>query len=439
MSETKQKAVTSTHPNETFVRNVKKFEIDTCLGIPNEGQIKWLNDNRADVQNALILSWSTYETDPFAYLDEQKKNHSFTAIVSNVDCECPFVIAEDSDSERVYLAFQGTSSLEDYLADFEAFPRQAERTPSVGTFHSGFLKRAESFPLDTLLGSDGIRGKTLILCGHSLGGAVSSIVYLEIAKKLKRANEESPLKGLRNITFGCPLFASEDYRQYIDSMPLAVEMYHFVDHNDPVPRLVTLVLSALKEKIASMPMTQKLLQYIRNFLCDHSNAILFILDAMQLASSPNSAETYKDVKNFLKACMQPPEALEESMVPIGHFFFLKNETIAVVSYEDQESLKRRLRIHEKEIKLSERLRSHFLKNYRRLSEINECFVPNIKETDYDRRRLGAIRYFNPIIDNANLEYDDWNSQAHSWRLGVWFNSNAKLPLRLRIWIRRWEY
>ena len=406
MSETKQKAVTSTHPNETFVKNVmKKFEIDTCLGIPNEGQIKLLIDNRADVQNALILSWSTYETDPFAYLDEQKKNHSFTSIVSNVDCKCPFVIAEDSGSKRVYLAFKGTSSLDDLLTDLEAFPRQAERTPSVGTFHSGFLKRAESFPLDTLLGSEGMQGKTLILCGHSLGGAVSSIVYLEIAKKLKRANEESPLKGLQNITFGSPLFASEDYRHYIDSMPLAIEMYHFVAHNDPVPRLVTLVLSALHKKIAQMPAKEKLLQNISNCLRNHSNAILLGLDAMQFASSPNSAELFKDVKNFLKACMQPPEALEQSMVPIGHFFFLKDKTITAVSYEDQESLKRHLRIHENQIDVSGSLRSHYLNNYRRLSEINKCFVPTIQETDYDRRRLGAIKYFNPKIDNAKLEYD----------------------------------
>ena len=45
----------------------------------------------------------------------------------------------------------------------------------LGKFHSGFLDRAKGFPVDKIFNDENYKGKPLIICGHSMGGAVATI------------------------------------------------------------------------------------------------------------------------------------------------------------------------------------------------------------------------------------------------------------------------
>ena len=75
------------------------------------------------------------------------------------------------------------------------------------------------FPLVRLLGSEACQQKSLGVCGHSLGGAISAIVTTEILIEMenrKRVNNEKFVKDVVNITFGSPLFGDETVRRYLD-------------------------------------------------------------------------------------------------------------------------------------------------------------------------------------------------------------------------------
>ena len=364
----------------------------------------WLLANRSKIQNALVLSTSVYEQDPTGYLDTQKRNHTLESVTSNVKCDCPFAIAEDKVSKEIYLAFRGTADFDDLIADLEAFPSRAQRTPSVGTFHAGFLKRSESFPLQTFLESDWLRGKTLILCGHSLGGAVSSIVYLEILLKLERSGEKDQIGNVINITFGSPMFASDELRSYINNEQLIPEMYHFVASNDPVPRLVSLVLNGLLNLVSGSQNGLRIVDNLRAQLENHSTLINLALDTINFVSA--NTTPFGKVKELIKAFGHTREKLEQSLCPFGDFFFMKNNQINILNHQDKANIDRELRISFDQIDCTECFESHYLDNYKRLCEINKCYVEKLTETEFDRRMIQSIQELNPQIESTTIELNE---------------------------------
>ena len=52
-----------------------------------------------------------------------------------------------------------------------------------GKFHSGFLQRALKFPMETILSNENFRNSSIVVCGHSLGGAIASIVGIRLQKE----------------------------------------------------------------------------------------------------------------------------------------------------------------------------------------------------------------------------------------------------------------
>ena len=83
------------------------------------------------------------------------------------------------NKDRIYIAFRGTKDLNDWKYNLQAF---RERCGSVipGKFHSGFLQRAKSFPMETIFSDENFKNSDVIICGHSLGGAIASIVTLRL-------------------------------------------------------------------------------------------------------------------------------------------------------------------------------------------------------------------------------------------------------------------
>lgn len=91
----------------------------------------------------------------------------------------------------LYVAFIGTKVLRDLVADVNIFqsplweaapelaalPREERRARSreVPHLHRGFLQRARAIPIMHLYAEARRRKKRLVLCGHSLGGAVAAV------------------------------------------------------------------------------------------------------------------------------------------------------------------------------------------------------------------------------------------------------------------------
>lgn len=89
-----------------------------------------------------------------------------------------FLVAHGTDN-TIFVAFKGTGNLEDVACDMSL----EWQKHLGGKVHTGFLKRALSLkaypihnPLASLLGGNA----RLILCGHSLGGAVAHVALLDL-------------------------------------------------------------------------------------------------------------------------------------------------------------------------------------------------------------------------------------------------------------------
>ena len=79
------------------------------------------------------------------------------------------------------------------------------------------------------------RCTTIITCGHSLGGAVSSIAAIKLMKLV-----EDETISIHNITFGAPFFADRLVSDECRSANISGHLLHYVGHQDVVPAILTL-------------------------------------------------------------------------------------------------------------------------------------------------------------------------------------------------------
>ena len=78
--------------------------------------------------------------------------------------------------------------------------------------------------------------QTIILCGHSLGGAVSAISAIDLMLHLGKSSD----LVVHNITFGSPFFANETVRKKCKEDRFDQRMIHYVGHKDIVPGILSL-------------------------------------------------------------------------------------------------------------------------------------------------------------------------------------------------------
>ena len=71
--------------------------------------------------------------------------------------------------------------------------------------------RAEMFPLNRILDENEFKGMDIVVCGHSLGGAIASVVAVKFIG-LKHFLQKGAVKC---ITFGAPLIGDEDLQHFI--------------------------------------------------------------------------------------------------------------------------------------------------------------------------------------------------------------------------------
>ncbi|XP_075264135.1 uncharacterized protein LOC142356037 [Convolutriloba macropyga] len=312
------------------------YEADFCSADSERLQASadsWLFKNSRVVFNALYASYAIYESRPEDYLNEQfhLAQHTLIRATANKSDKCQFLIAEDTTSNDVFIAFKGTNftSLADHVTNlkFDLVPAGWIDSDNE-TVHEGFYELAETFPLDTVLTTKDLKGKNLILCGHSQGGAISSIIYCEMvsARKGSRPLVLSGLKSIKNITFGSPLFGNDQLKKCLNDRDKFDEkgIYNIVHTKDPVPAFLCnfqVLLSELKETV---PLYDQL-----------SFAALVVLQIKELkdgistliSGSSKRQESFKtDVEKILKMNrkLQKIAARGQLMyAPIGNFIILK--------------------------------------------------------------------------------------------------------------------
>ncbi|CBZ24719.1 putative class 3 lipase [Leishmania mexicana MHOM/GT/2001/U1103] len=109
--------------------------------------------------------------------------------------------------------------------------------------HKGFAQEAQEvgLPFDTLLEDVRSGGYTLVLCGHSLGGATAQYLTLQLLHRRasllvpRGSQEETP--RLLCVSLGAPLLGNYELADHVQSCGWTHVFHNFVHRSDIVPRL----------------------------------------------------------------------------------------------------------------------------------------------------------------------------------------------------------
>ncbi|PRP89536.1 hypothetical protein PROFUN_00800 [Planoprotostelium fungivorum] len=138
---------------------------------------------------------------------------------------------------QIVFSFRGTrlGVLKDILADLDIFPATPFRDAIPGAHvHRGFLDMYMSVRDDVIRSGIELSNKfpnhTLIVTGHSLGGAISTLVAADLAIEAQVKNP------VQLWTFGSPRVGNEVFARYLDDHYLD-KSFRVTHNRDPVPRL----------------------------------------------------------------------------------------------------------------------------------------------------------------------------------------------------------
>jgi hypothetical protein len=116
-----------------------------------------------------------------------------------------YLLAASEDA--LYVSFIGTKFLRDLVADVtvaqapfrEAGP-PSDTMPVVPRCHRGFLTRARAIPIVHLYAEARRTKKRLVLCGHSLGGAVAAVAALRLLLALRDLPSSDAARARAGLT-----------------------------------------------------------------------------------------------------------------------------------------------------------------------------------------------------------------------------------------------
>ena len=184
------------------------------------------------------------------------------------------------------------------------------------------------FPLDKILDEKEFKEMDVVVCGHSLGGAIASIVAIKLFIGMKRLLQE---RSVKCITFGAPLFGDSDSQNYVAGH-MSSSIHHFVCVNDPIPNLLRYTHSilpwlqdinnCLSENTRSKLVTIK--RSYSNVIEPIDRVMRMVGPAVNVASLiyPNSSALKKFQDVFRLICDVNKAIKENVYIPIGNFHFL---------------------------------------------------------------------------------------------------------------------
>ena len=198
------------------------------------------------LQNVMFCARAIYEDNPFSYLKKKsnRKFHTIAHVVAFGDYklsdrqQCLVVLSESPNSEEksLIISFKGSTTGKDWVDNLNLGHGQDNRY--LGKFHSGFLKRGNCISIkDIMCYAKHYNATKIITCGHSLGGAVSSVVHMNL---LEEGSDQVERRNIFNFTFGAPFFGNKDLEKYSREKELCRNMYHFSSVDDIVPGILSL-------------------------------------------------------------------------------------------------------------------------------------------------------------------------------------------------------
>ncbi|CAH1257965.1 Hypp1932 [Branchiostoma lanceolatum] len=219
-----------------------------------------------DVQRALICCQAVYLSDlpgtdvVRQFFASEGKLHDFVRVSVSRYGPVRYLLAETRNKEEVFVAFKGTSDFTDVMSDLSFWQEGAGQSGDNhnsgvgGKYHTGFMRLAFLVPAHRIL--ENYEKSRIVVCGHSLGGAVAHIVALNMMVYLR--SQGQPVDNVTSIAFGAPYFGNDGAQQFAEKHNLSPRMLTIVNEKDPVPYILRLA-----ETVQCTGLT--LLQKVRDF------------------------------------------------------------------------------------------------------------------------------------------------------------------------------
>ncbi|KAK6937870.1 Fungal lipase-like domain [Dillenia turbinata] len=144
---------------------------------------------------------------------------------------------EDSDSESAKV---GSENIANGQKPIKLMPKVVEGKPKPAA-HRGFLARAKGIPALELYRLAQKKKRKLVLCGHSLGGAVAVLATLAILRVVNASTpaKESEKVQIKCITFSQPPVGNAALRDYVHSKGWHNYFKTYCIPEDLVPRILS--------------------------------------------------------------------------------------------------------------------------------------------------------------------------------------------------------
>lgn len=169
------------------------------------------------------------------------------------------LLAVDHDKAAIVLAFRGTSSLRNWFENSKLTMARYIH----GSVHTGFLNCADEqlsryqLKLNKLLAE--YPDYTLVVTGHSLGGAIATISAVMIQKSL-----DVDFRRMHLITYGQPRVGDLEFAAWMNNQPWKVT--RVVNANDVVPHVPPAMLGFVHHQ------TEMYLHHGKVQICASDNA-----------------------------------------------------------------------------------------------------------------------------------------------------------------------
>eukprot|EP00873_Tetraselmis_striata_P010572 jgi/Tetstr1/430836/TSEL_020617.t1 len=145
----------------------------------------------------------------------------------------------------LWVCFEGTKHAKDLLTDAnfrQSYLWDAAAGPAAAAAHTGFLQRAQAIPVEQLYLHAAARGCRLVLCGHSLGGAIAKLCTLRLRQALGDAAARGP--PISCITFACPAVGNRELAAMVERQGWDTSFRNYVLPEDIIPRALGLSMLA---------------------------------------------------------------------------------------------------------------------------------------------------------------------------------------------------
>lgn len=289
-----------------------------------------------------------------------------------------FAIGQVSQVKTIYVSARGSAGVSDWIVNM-TFQFATDSLTDM-RFHKGFYNRATDLQPHVILKlAKEHQVDAIVLCGHSLGGAVTSVAAL----RLMALNREFRcLLPVYTITLGAPYFCSKisEFAQEHSSRFL-----HIVGDNDPVPTLLA-CNSVRKNLLMRLGVPKNLITGLEKLFNPLSGPIVKILNYRQ---ESNDLTTFENlIFNVMRAFLQDDESSvtnfphEEDFGPFGCFLLIAGDSDSdsfFTNFTEEESamVRETLKVNARSVDIGDIGTEHSIDTYVR--EIQEKCQPNYFE------------------------------------------------------------